>query len=187
MTGPQTGKATTGDRPGEHPGPAGVASSFDGPAVTTALTAAGVSHVVWVPDSALGRWDAALSSAAGLSLIRVCREGEAVGLAMGLHIGGARPLVMMQCTGFFEAGDAIRNAVHDLKVPLFFLIGVRSWYAHRAGRTTDTCPVFVEPIVRAWQIPFSTLDPQRDTPADLAAAYTAARQARRAGAVLLAE
>ena len=181
-----TSKLTTGEAVGA-PAHADAPSTFDGPSVTAALMAAGVTHVVWVPDSVLGRWDPALSSSPGLSLIRVCREGEAVGVAMGLHIGGARPLVMIQCTGFFEAGDAIRNAVHDLKIPLFFLIGVRSWYAHRASRGTDTCPVFVEPVLRAWQIPFSTLDPKRDTPADLAAAYTAARQAGRAAAVLLAE
>jgi sulfopyruvate decarboxylase TPP-binding subunit len=181
-------KATAGQQhAGEHAALAGSAATLDGPSVTAALIAAGVSHVVWVPDSVLGQWDAALSSAPGLSLIRVCREGEAVGVAAGLHIGGARPLVMIQCTGFFEAGDAIRNIVHDLKIPLFFLIGVRSWYAHRDGRTADTCPVFVEPVLRAWQISYSTLDPKRDTPADLAAAYTTARESARAAAVLLAE
>jgi sulfopyruvate decarboxylase TPP-binding subunit len=179
--------AGAGQRPAGNLSPARSASSFDGASIANALIAAGVTHVVWVPDSALGRWDSALSTTPGLSLIRVCREGEAVGIAAGLHIGGARPFVMMQCTGFFEAGDAIRNAVHDLRLPLFFLIGVRSWYAHKQGRGADTCPVFTEPVLRAWQIPFSTLDPERDSPADLASAYTAARSARTAAAVLLAE
>jgi sulfopyruvate decarboxylase subunit alpha len=165
----------------------GALSRFDGPGVAAALTTAGITHVVWVPDSVLGTWDKALSATAGLSLVRVCREGEAVGVAAGLHIGGARPLVMMQCTGLFEAGDAIRNVVHDLKLPLFFLIGVRSWYAHRDGRTSDNCPVFTEPILRAWNIPFTVLDPRQQSPADLVAAYNEARNASRAGAALLAE
>jgi sulfopyruvate decarboxylase TPP-binding subunit len=162
-------------------------STFDGPAVAAALRGAGVTHVVWLPDSALGRWDAALSSTPGLTLVRVCREGEAVAVAAGLHIGGARPRVMMQCTGMFEAGDAIRNAVHDLRLPLFFLIGVRSWYAHHEGRTADNCPVFTEPVLRAWQIPYTVLDPRRHSPADLVVSMSEARQAGRAGAALLAE
>jgi sulfopyruvate decarboxylase TPP-binding subunit len=162
-------------------------SSFDGPDVAAALRGAGVTHVVWLPDSALGRWDAALSSTPGLTLVRVCREGEAVAVAAGLHIGGARPLVMMQCTGMFEAGDAIRNAVHDLRLPLFFLIGVRSWYAHSEGRTADNCPVFTEPVLRAWQIPYTVLDPRRHSPVDLVASMNEARQAGRAGVALLAE
>jgi sulfopyruvate decarboxylase TPP-binding subunit len=163
------------------------AGAFDGPAVAAALAGAGATHVVWVPDSFLGQWDAALASAPRLSLVRVCREGEAVGVAAGLLIGGARPVVMIQCTGLFEAGDAIRNAVYDLQLPLFLVVGVRSWYAHRDGRSSDSCPLFTEPILRAWQIPYSFIDPRRDPPAGLAAAYRAAREAGRAGAVLLAE
>ncbi len=159
---------------------------FDGPSVAAALTGCGVSHVVWIPDSVLGRWDAAFSADPGLTLVRVCREGEAVAVAAGLHLGGRRPVVMMQCTGLFEAGDSLRNFVHDLELPLFFVVGVRGWYAHLQGVGADTCPVFTEPILRAWRIPYALLD-RRHSPDDLAAAYRAARDERRAGAVLLAE
>src|ERR1700748_644098 len=124
---------------------------WDGPSVVAALRRVGVTHVVWLPDSALGTWDAALSAPDGLPLIRVCREGEACAIAAGLSLGGKRPIVVLQCTGLFEAGDALRNFVHDLKLPLFFIVGVRSHRAHQAGQSRDTCPVFVEPIVQASQ------------------------------------
>jgi sulfopyruvate decarboxylase TPP-binding subunit len=159
---------------------------LDGPSVAAALRECGVTHVVWVPDSDLGTWEAALLAEPGLTLIRVCREGEAIAVAGGLLLGGKRPAVLVQCTGFFEAGDALRNFVHDLKLPLFFVVGVRSYLAHQKGATADTCPVFTEPIVRAWQLPYTLLD-NRHTAADLAAAYRAARDAGRAAAVLLAE
>ena len=94
---------------------------------------------------------------AGLRLIRVCREGEAFAVAAGLHLGGRRPIVIIQCTGLFEAGDSLRNLIHDLKLPLFFIVGVRSYYAHQQGTTADTCPVFTEPILRAWQMPYVLL------------------------------
>ena len=159
---------------------------FDGPSVAAALKGCGVTHVVWVPDSVLGQWDAALSADPDLSLIRVCREGEAVAVAGGLHLGGKRPIVLMQCTGLFEAGDSLRNFIHDLKLPLFFLIGVRSYYAHQQGKTADTCPVFTEPILQAWRLPYVVFD-QRHGPDDLAAAYRQASGGSRAGAALLAE
>ncbi len=159
---------------------------FDGPSVAAALKGCGVTHVVWVPDSVLGQWDGPLSTDPDLALIRVCREGEAVAVAGGLHLGGKQPIVLMQCTGLFEAGDSLRNFVHDLKLPLFFLIGVRSYYAHQQGKTADTCPVFTEPILQAWRLPYVVLD-HRHGPADLAAAYQLARAERRAGAALLAE
>ena len=121
------------------------------------LEAAGFTHVVWIPDSALGPWEPALASSPQLKLIRPCREGEAIGVAAGLLLGGARPVVVVQCTGLFEAGDALRNVVHDLKVPLKLIVGVRSYRAFLDGKTADNCPAFTEPVLRAWQVPYALL------------------------------
>jgi hypothetical protein len=66
------------------------------------------------------------------------------------------------------------------------IVGVRSWYAHQQGTSSDSCPVFTEPILRAWQIPYVLLD-RKHTAADLAAAYRQAQAEKRAGAVLIAE
>ena len=107
---------------------------LDGPAVVAALKACGVTHVVWIPDSELGTWEPALTGPDGLPLIRVCREGEAFAVAAGLLLGGRKPVVLIQCTGLFEAGDALRNVVHDLKLPLFLIVGVRSYYCHQEGQ-----------------------------------------------------
>jgi sulfopyruvate decarboxylase subunit alpha len=159
---------------------------LDGPAVVAALRREGVSHVVWIPDSELGTWESALAGPGGLPLIRACREGEAIAIAAGLYLGGARPIVALQCTGLFEAGDALRNVVHDLKLPLFLIVGVRSYYAHQAGKSTDSCPVFTEPILGAWQIPYVLLD-RRHSADDLATAYRQARQAQQARVALIAE
>lgn len=159
---------------------------LDGPSVADALKNAGISHVVWIPDSELGTWAPALDATEGLTLIRVCREGEAFPLAAGLLLGGKRPIVMLQCTGLFEAGDALRNVIHDLELPLFFVVGVRSYYAHQKSATLDTCPVYAEPIMQAWRVPYVVLD-QRHTADDLVNEYQKARRECRPGAVLIAE
>jgi sulfopyruvate decarboxylase subunit alpha len=159
---------------------------LDGPSVVAALQNCGVTHVVWIPDSDIGQWESALSTASSLQLLRVCREGEAIALAAGLHLGGRRPIVVIQCTGLFEAGDTLRNILYDLHLPLFFVIGVRSYHAHKQGTSTDSCPVFTEPILRAWQVPYVVLD-RNHTADDLAAAYCQARTKGQAFAVLLAE
>jgi sulfopyruvate decarboxylase TPP-binding subunit len=159
---------------------------LDGASVAAALKRSGVTHVIWVPDSVLGAWDAALSSDPDLRLIRVCREGEGMAIAAGLLLGGARPIVMLQCTGLFDAGDALRNIVHDLKLPLFLVVGVRSLLAHRKGTSRDSCPVFTEPILHAWRIPCTMLEPDA-TADDLAAVYQKARASGQAAAALLPE
>jgi sulfopyruvate decarboxylase TPP-binding subunit len=159
---------------------------LDGPSVVAAFKECGVTHIVWIPDSELGTWEPALVAEPSLRLIRVCREGEAIAVAAGLLLGGARPIVIIQCTGFFEAGDALRNVVHDLKLPLFLIVGVRGYYAHQQGATNDTCPIFTLPIVEAWNIPYS-LATKEYTAAQLAAAYRRTLTANQAEIVLLAE
>ncbi len=159
---------------------------LDGPSVAAAFRECGVTHVLWLPDSELGTWEPALRREPGLQLIRICREGEAMAVAAGLLLGGQRPVVAIQCTGLFEAGDALRNAVHDLKLPLFLIVGIRSYYAHQEGKTADSCPLFAEPILQAWRIPYVILD-RRHGAADLAGAYRQARAEERPGVVCVAE
>lgn len=159
---------------------------LDGPSVVAALKQCGITHVIWIPDSQIGTWETALRAEPSLQLIRVCREGEAMAVAAGLLIGGRWPIVIIQCTGLFEAGDALRNVVHDLKLPLFLVIGLRGQQAYRRGATGDTCPLFAEPILKAWQIPYTVLEPTA-APADLAAAYRQAQRNGTAAAVCIVE
>ena len=137
--------------------------------VAVALEAAGFTHVVWLPDSHIGRWEEALESSP-LALVRVTREGEAIALAAGLMLGGARPIVMIQCTGLFEAGDALRNVVYDLQLPLKLLVGVRNGQAFLQSRTNDSAARFTDPIVRAWGIPMSRLNPALQSTDEMRAA-----------------
>jgi sulfopyruvate decarboxylase TPP-binding subunit len=159
---------------------------LEGADVVAALEGCGVTHVIWIPDSTTGRWEQALGGAKDLRLVRVCREAEALAIAGGLLLGGARPVVVLQCTGLFDAGDALRNLVYDLGLPLFIVVGVRNLLAHRRGATADNCPVFTEPYLQAWRIDYSVLDPDAGAGA-LADAYRRARQSDRAAAVLLPE
>jgi sulfopyruvate decarboxylase TPP-binding subunit len=159
---------------------------LDGPSVVAELKRCGVTHIVWIPDSTIGTWEPAILTQAGLTLVRACREGEAIAIAAGLWLGGAHPVVVIQCTGLFEAGDALRNVVHDLGVPLFLIIGVRSYLAFQNGATADNCPRFTEPVMKAWSIPYQLLE-EKHSAADLGRAFSQCRAENRSGAVLIAE
>ncbi|HEV3203145.1 MAG TPA: thiamine pyrophosphate-binding protein [Gemmataceae bacterium] len=159
---------------------------MDGPSLVGALEECGITHVIWIPDSELGTWDKALSSTRHIQLIRVCREGEAMALAAGLILGGKKPLLIMQCTGFFEAGDSFRNIVHDLKLPLFLVVGLRSYHAFKRQGTRDSCPVFAEPVIQAWQIRYLLLE-NNQAAAELANAYRKAQAENHPMIVLVAE
>jgi len=132
----------------------------------TALSAAGFREVVWIPDSTLGRFEPALHAEPGLRLLRVAREGEAWALALGLWAAGGRPFVVMQCTGLFESGDSLRNAVLDYRAPLCGMIGVRN----AARPEIDSAPGRVEPFLRAFGVPYRWLGGAGDF-SDLAAMF----------------
>lgn len=148
---------------------------IDGRDLVSGLVNQGVTHWLWIPDSELGRWERDLVAEPRLQLIRVAREAEAIGIAAGLMLGGKRPVVAMQCTGFFDAGDALRNVVHDLHLPLFLILGIRNYLAYQAGRTSDSCPRFTVPILEAWQVPFRILSLQAQA-ADLVQLYVKAQR-----------
>jgi sulfopyruvate decarboxylase subunit alpha len=148
---------------------------FTGGQIVSLLRGAGITHVVTVPDSTLGQWEVAIE-ASGIELIRVCREGEAWAVAGGLYLGGAAPLVMIQCTGLFESGDALR-------IPS--IIGYRS-YLNQEILPGDTCLVFTEPVLRTWQIDYRLITDPVQYP-EMARHLEECRTAGTPGALLIAE
>ena len=158
---------------------------FSGEQVAALLTELGVTHVITVPDSTIGRWESAIERSGSVRLVRVCREGEAWQVAAGLYLGGATPLVMIQCTGLFESGDALRNVLHDWKLPVFSIIGYRS-YLDQAKLPGDTCLVFTEPLLDAWQIDYRLITSSSELDV-IRAHYIACRDAGRPGAALIGE
>jgi len=158
---------------------------FSGEEIEQLLHELGVTHVVSVPDSTLGKWEHALEVSPRIVLVRVCREGEAWAVAAGLFLGGATPLVMIQCTGLFESGDSLRNVLHDFQLPLFSVIGYRS-YLSEATLPGDTAKKFTEPLLKAWNLDYVLIDEpgKREL---IRSHYQACREARRPGVALIAE
>lgn len=156
---------------------------FTGAEIVATFAGLGITDVVWVPDSAMGQWEAALDASRELRLLRVCREGEAWPLAAGLYLGGRRPLVVMQSTGLFESGDALRNVLFDLALPLFALIGVRNALV---PQSRDSARLFTEPIIQAWGLSYVWIREAIDKPL-LVSHYRACQNAQRPGIALLAE
>jgi sulfopyruvate decarboxylase subunit alpha len=143
-----------------------------------------ISHVVTVPDGTIGRWEPHIE-AAGIRIVRVCREGEAWAVAGGLYLGGKTPLVMIQCTGLFESGDAIRNTLHEWKLPLYAIIGYRS-YLNQENLPGDTSLVFTEPILDAWKLDVRFIKNAGEL-AGMPNHYRACQAASKPGVALIAE
>ena len=75
----------------------------------------------------------------------------------GLIMGGKRPVVLIQSTGFFESGDSIRGMCLDLHLPLLLMIGYRG-YAGQGRPPADSAARYLEPMLDAWGIPHHVVD-----------------------------
>lgn len=178
-----------------------------------------VSHVVTVPDntsapilSALERLAASGSEGEdpgdgdnpGKSvvprLLFATREGEAMGIASGLWLGGADPVVLIQNTGLLEAGDGLRGTASRMGAPLVLLVTGRGFAkARKAGvpveegvssrdilvrEDLDSVAHMTESTLRAWGIPYLFLRDSGDL-SPVAEAFAKAREEKRPVAVLI--
>lgn len=139
------------------------------------LTRNGVTHVIGLPDNSSARLFDLLANDSGIRLVSVTREGEAFAVAAGLWIGGKKPVVLVQNTGFSESGDGFRGTITRMRVPLVCLITYRGYskmpfpaseLALDAETMSlpglDSAALITEPTLKAWGLPFSFLHDDSD-------------------------
>ncbi len=144
--------------------------------VLETFKAMGITHIVWLPDSETGFLYEAIAADGSIRLVPVCREGEALAIAAGLWVGGAKPLVLIQNTGLFESGDSIRGLGLDVGLPVVMVIGYRGWLGGQP--MTDSAGVYTEPILKAWGINYYLVETDQDLPKMLAAQEEALKTSR---------
>ena len=153
--------------------------------IVQALEHEGVTHVVGVPDNGSRALFERLWAHPHIEVILTSREGEAFGLASGLYLGGATPLVLIQNTGFFEAGDAFRGTAYNMGLPLVMLVGYRGYKTMEPGAPrVDTAATLFEPTLNAWQIPYTAMHEDGDIE-QIPAAFSKARETSLPTAVLI--
>ena len=131
-------------------------------AVLSEIKINGVTHVIGVVDNGSRVLYQKLWDDPDIHLIPVTREGEAFSLAAGIYLGGEKPMVLIQNTGFFESGDAFRGTVVNMAVPLVMIIGYRGYETMSGAGSVDTAAKYFEPILKAWEITYYTLRSPED-------------------------
>lgn len=185
------------EQPTPSPSPSGDPGII---AFLATLADLGITHVVGIPDNTSGVLYDALDAHPSIRRIIATREGEAFGLASGLWLGGASPLVFIQNTGLLEAGDALRGTAVRMGAPLPMVVTGRGYakmaaagLGPNAPRTrallvrpdVDSVALFTEPTLDAWGIPFDTCGDTDDPAAGVRRLVDRARSEERPTALLL--
>jgi len=167
--------------------------------VLSFLKSQAVTHLVGLPDNASAALFSAVATDPVVRLVNVSREGEAFALAAGLWVGGAKPVVVMQNTGFLESGDALRGTAVRMSIPLVFFVTYRGYatlpdHIDPTNLPTghdlliqpdiDSSAVVTEPTLRAWGVPYHQVRSDDDI-GHLRTAFATATQGARPTAVLV--
>src|SRR6476620_5929105 len=90
-----------------------------------ALKAAGITSLSALPETWLGLLLHMAEKDADMSLIQVCKEEEAIGIAAGAYFAGKRHVLLMQNHGFLAAINGIVSLAQLYSVPLCMLVALR--------------------------------------------------------------
>ncbi len=131
--------------------------------IVEALKQQNITHAIGVPDNGSAQIYEGLRKELDIEVITVTREGEAFALAAGLYVGGKKPVIIIQNTGFLESGDAFRGTVFNMKIPVVVFIGYRGFHNRdENGKWIDSVASFLEPTLKAWSIPYKMLTSDKD-------------------------
>src|SRR5437016_619272 len=119
-----------------------------------------------------------------MTLVRLAKEEEGVGLSAGAHFAGVKSAMLMQNHGFLASINAIVSFAHLYKIPLLMLISYRGTHGERDPWQTQGGNV-TEPVLRALGIPYDVLDSPEAAAKKIRKAQTLAESSLQPVALLL--
>lgn len=126
-------------------------------ALHAGLREVGSREVVYVPDNPLSHVIRLISGDPSMRATVATREEEAMGIAAGLYLGGARPTVMMQSSGLGNALNALASLLVVYQIPVLVIVSMRGepgeWNVAQVpmGRAA-------RPVLDALGVPHMTID-----------------------------
>jgi len=119
-----------------------------------------------------------------VTLVRLAKEEEGVGLSVGAHLAGTKSVMLMQNHGFLASVNGIVSVAQLYRVPLLMLISQRGGFGERDPWQTEGGGV-TEHVLRALRIAYDVLDRPEHVAKRVQQAQTLAESSLRPVALLL--
>jgi sulfopyruvate decarboxylase subunit alpha len=149
-----------------------------------ALKASGVRLLSALPETWLVHLIRMAEDDPEMTLVRLAKEEEGVGISAGAHLAGVKSAMLMQNHGFLASINGIVSCAQLYRIPLLMLISYRGDFGERDPWQTEGGGV-TEDVLRALRIPFSSLDRADQVAPRIAKAQTLALAANKPVALLL--
>lgn len=128
-----------------------------------ALSGARVSDVVAVPDTHQRSLITLLMEQDEIRFTQASTEDEAVAIAAGMIVGGARPILQIQHAGLYACVNNLRGVGIDGAFPIVLLVGLLGRDPRKSVRDQHGSMVrYSEPLLEALEIPCHALEQASD-------------------------
>jgi sulfopyruvate decarboxylase subunit alpha len=161
--------------------PVSVASST---LIYRGLQSAGVRIVSALPETWLVHLIRMAEDDPQMTLVRLAKEEEGVGISAGAHLAGVKSAMLMQNHGFLASINGIVSCAQLYRIPLLMLISQRGSFGEKDPWQTEGGGV-TEHVLEALRIPFDRLEAPDHVGKRIAKAQTLAHSASRPVALLL--
>ena len=153
-------------------------------AVYDALKASGVRLMSALPETWLVHLIRMAEDDPEMTLVRLAKEEEGVGISAGAHLAGVKSAMLMQNHGFLASVNGIVSCAQLYHIPLLMLISYRGDFGERDPWQTEGGGV-TESVLQALRIPFSRIDRVEQVGPRIGQAQTLALSANKPVALLL--
>lgn len=144
----------------------------------------GVRIVSALPETWLVHLIRMAEEDADMTLVRLAKEEEGVGISAGAHLAGVKSAMLMQNHGFLASINGIVSCAQLYRIPLLMLISHRGEFGERDPWQTEGGGV-TEHVLQALRIPYDRLESQDHVGRRIAKAQTLAYSASKPVALLL--
>jgi sulfopyruvate decarboxylase subunit alpha len=159
-------------------------SSTNSRIIYDALKATGVRLMSALPETWLVHLIRMAEDDPDMTLVRLAKEEEGVGISAGAHLAGVKSAMLMQNHGFLASINGIVSCAQLYHIPLLMLVSYRGEFGERDPWQTAGGGV-TEDLLRALRIPFSYLDRADHVVPRIAKAQTLSLSANKPVALLL--
>lgn len=149
-----------------------------------ALKGNGVEIISALPETWLVHLVSMADEDPEMTLVRLAKEEEGVGISAGAHLAGTRSAMMMQNHGFLASINGIVSLAHLYKIPLVMLISYRGEFGETDPWQTEGGSA-TEPLLRALNIAYDRLDHADHVAHRIQKAITLAESSNKPVALLL--
>lgn len=122
-----------------------------------ALKKCGINLVSAMPETWLVPLIRMIEDDREMTLLRLAREEEGVGISAGAHLAGVRSAILLQNHGFLASINGLVSLALLYKIPLLLLVSYRGSFGDKDPWQAQG-GIVTEPLLRSLNIPYEVVN-----------------------------